>query len=167
MDRLTSVQRHRCMASIKSKDTRPELIVRKYLFSRGYRFRINHKRLPGKPDIVLRKYRTVIFVNGCFWHGHKECKYYTLPKTNMVFWKQKIERNKLRDITVRHKLAQMGWHCLTIWECQLKPFAREKTLRSLDYTLNKSFLNDLSIRQYHIPDNNELVAAEEVCVYGK
>lgn len=155
------------MASIRSRDTRPEIIVRKYLFSRGYRFRINHKRLPGKPDIVLRKYRTVIFVNGCFWHGHKGCKYYTLPKTNVEFWRQKIERNKLRDIIVRYKLAKMGWHCLTIWECQLKPFVREETLRSLDYTLNKSFINDLSIRQYHIPDNNEPIAAEEECGYGE
>ena len=75
MDRLNSEQRHKCMASIRSKDTKPEIIIRKYLFSRGYRFRINHKRLPGKPDIVLRKYRTVIFVNGCFWHGHQGCKY--------------------------------------------------------------------------------------------
>ena len=155
------------MASIRSKDTKPEIIIRKYLFSRGYRFRINHKRLPGKPDIVLRKYRTVIFVNGCFWHGHQGCKYYSLPKTNMEFWRQKIERNRLRDITVRYKLAKMGWHCLTIWECQLKPSVREETLRSLDYTLNKSFINDLSIRQYHVYDVNELIVAEDCYSYGE
>ena len=167
MDRLTSEQRHKCMASIRSKDTKPEIIVRKYLFSRGYRFRINHKILPGKPDIVLRKYRTVIFVNGCFWHGHKGCKFYTLPKTNVEFWKQKIKRNKLRDISVRYKLVKMGWHYLTIWECQLKPSVREETLRSLDYTLNKSYINDLSIREYHIHDNNQLIVAEDCYSYGE
>ena len=95
MDKLTKEQRHRCMFAIKNKNTKPELLVRKFLFSRGFRYRLNYPRLPGHPDLVLRKYRTVIFVNGCFWHGHEGCKYYVLPKTNVEFWRNKIDRNKL------------------------------------------------------------------------
>ena len=92
-DVMTPKQRSRCMAAIKGKDTKPEMIVRKYLFSRGMRFRIQVRKLPGNPDIVLPKYKTVIFVNGCFWHGHEGCKYFRLPKSNVEFWKEKIERN--------------------------------------------------------------------------
>ena len=114
MDKLTKEQRHRCMSAIKGKNTKPELLVRKFLFGRGFRYRLNHPRLPGHPDLVLRKYRTVIFVNGCFWHGHEGCKYYVLPKTNVEFWKNKIERNRSRDIEERLQLTSMGWHCLTI-----------------------------------------------------
>lgn len=92
-DIMTPEQRSRNMAAVKGKDTKPEMIVRKYLFSRGMRFRVQVKKLPGKPDIVLPKYKTVIFVNGCFWHGHEDCKYFRLPKSNVEFWKEKIERN--------------------------------------------------------------------------
>jgi len=92
-DVMTPKQRSRCMAAVKGKDTKPEMIVRKYLFSRGLRFRVQVKKLPGKPDIVLPKYKTVIFVNGCFWHGHEDCKYFRLPKSNVEFWKEKIKRN--------------------------------------------------------------------------
>lgn len=92
-DVMTPKQRSRCMAAVKGKDTKPEMIVRKYLFSRGLRFRVQVKKLPGKPDIVLPKYKIVIFVNGCFWHGHEDCKYFRLPKSNVEFWKEKIERN--------------------------------------------------------------------------
>lgn len=109
------------MSAIKGKNTGPELLVRKFLFSRGFRYRLNHPRLPGHPDLVLRKYRTVIFVNGCFWHGHDDCRYFRLPKTNIGFWKSKIERNKARDHREQCQLAAMGWHCITVWECQLKP----------------------------------------------
>lgn len=94
MDRLTKEQRHRNMAAIRGKNTKPEILVRKFLFNRGFRFRLNYPRLPGHPDIVLRKYRTVIFVNGCFWHGHDGCKYFRLPKTNVDFWQTKIEKIK-------------------------------------------------------------------------
>ena len=90
MDKLTKEQRHRCMSAIKGKNTKPELLVRKFLFSRGFRYRLNHPRLPGHPDIVLRKYRTVIFVNGCFWHGHEKCKYFRPSKTNIDFWQKKL-----------------------------------------------------------------------------
>ena len=140
MDKLTREQRHRCMASIRGKDTKPEILVRKFLFSRGFRYRLNHPRLPGHPDIVLRKYRTVIFVNGCFWHGHEGCKYYAVPKSNTEFWTAKIERNRTRDKEEQHQLAAMGWHCITVGECQLKPKVREKTLESLAFTLNSIFI---------------------------
>jgi DNA mismatch endonuclease vsr len=92
-DVMTPEQRSRCMAAVKGKDTKPEMIVRKYLFSRGMRFRVQVRKLPGTPDIVLPKYKTVIFVNGCFWHGHEDCKYFRLPKSNVEFWKEKIKRN--------------------------------------------------------------------------
>lgn len=104
---LTKEQRHRCMASIRSKNTKPEVLVRKLLFSRGFRYRLNHPRLPGHPDIVLRKYRSCIFVNGCFWHGHEGCKYYRLPKTNTEFWQAKVERNQQRDKEEQVKLAEI------------------------------------------------------------
>ncbi len=137
------------MAAIHSKNTKPEMIVRKGLWSRGFRYRLNHKRLPGHPDLVLRKYRTCIFVNGCFWHGHmidikafenSECC--KIPKTNREFWVAKIRRNKERDKEDQKRLAAMGWHCITVWECELKPSKREETLKSLAFTLNKIWLED-------------------------
>ena len=145
MDKMSEEQRHRCMASIRGRDTKPELIVRRYLFGRGFRYRLNHPRLPGHPDIVLRKYRTVIFVNGCFWHGHKGCRYFTIPKSNTDFWSAKISRNAERDRSVQQQLAAMGWHCVTVWECQLMPKLRNDTLRVLEYTISHLFINDVSV----------------------
>lgn len=142
------------MASIRGKGTKPELIVRKYLFAHGFRYRLNHPRLPGHPDIVLRRYRTVIFVNGCFWHGHEGCRFYVLPKSNVEFWSSKIERNRNRDKEEQKLLAEMGWHCITVWECQLKPKVREQTLESLVFTLNEIFLQDCKVRFYRVPDSN-------------
>ena len=149
------------MASIRSKDTKPELIVRKFLWNRGFRYRLNNPRLPGHPDIVLKKYRTCVFVNGCFWHGHENCTYYSIPKTNTTFWRNKIERNKQRDIREQKSLAQMGWHCIIIWECELKTQNRSKTLESLAFTLNKIYLQDHT-RQYIINEQNdrEMVAED-------
>ena len=168
MDRLTQEQRHRNMAAIRGKDTKPEILVRKFLFSRGFRYRLNHPRLPGHPDLVLRKYRTVIFVNGCFWHGHEGCKYFRLPKTNIDFWKNKIERNKERDKKEQCQLAAMGWHCITVWECQLKPKVRNQTLESLAYTLNHIYLEDREIKTYKIPEQDDsLMVAEPQSQYGK
>ena len=159
MDKLTPQQRHKNMAAIHSKDTKPEMIVRRGLWKRGFRYRLNHKRLPGHPDLVLRKYRTCIFVNGCFWHGHgvalphmsdgrglmedvvnSECC--KIPKTNREFWVAKICRNKERDKEEQKKLAAMGWHCITVWECELTPKKREETLESIAFTLNHIFLQD-------------------------
>lgn len=142
------------MASIHGKGTKPELIVRKYLFAHGFRYRLNHPRLPGHPDIVLRRYRTVIFVNGCFWHGHEGCRFYVLPKSNVEFWSSKIERNRNRDKEEQKLLAEMGWHCITVWECQLKPKVCEQTLESLVFTLNEIFLQDCKVRFYRVPDSN-------------
>ncbi len=160
MDKMTPAQRHHCMASIRSKDTKPELLVRHYLFARGYRYRLNHPRLPGHPDIVMRKYRTVIFVNGCFWHGHEGCRHFVMPKSRTDFWQAKIERNKARDKEEQHKLAGMGWHCITVWECQLKPKVRERTLQSLEYTLNQIFLEDHKVKRYKLPEEETAMAAE-------
>ena len=159
-DVLTKEQRHRCMSAIKGKNTKPELVVRKFLFSRGFRYRLNHPRLPGHPDLVLRKYRTVIFVNGCFWHGHEGCKYYVLPKTNVEFWS--------RDIEERLQLTSMGWHCLTIWECQLKPKVRQQTLEALEYTLYHIYLEDRRIKSYETTEDEEYsMVAEPVESYEK
>ena len=108
------------MAMIHGKDTKPEIKVRKYLFSKGFRFRKNDRRYLGKPDIVLPKYKTIVFVNGCFWHGHKDCKYYSLPKTNSDFWQKKINRNIERDAQTYQSLASDGWRIIVVWECQLK-----------------------------------------------
>ena len=154
------------MSAIKGKDTKPELLVRKFLFSRGFRYRLNHPRLPGHPDIVLRKYRTVIFVNGCFWHGHQGCKYFVLPKTNVEFRNEKIERNRSRDVEEQHQLASMGWHCITIWECQLKPKVRQQTLESLVYTLSHIFLEDRRVKPYQDTKENLPVAAETDIEYN-
>ena len=107
------------MSQIKGKNTKPEILVRKFLFSKGFRYRINDKKLPGKPDIVLPKYKTVIFVNGCFWHGHENCKYFTLPKTRTEWWKEKIEKNKENDVKKHAQLTSLGYNVLIVWECKV------------------------------------------------
>jgi DNA mismatch endonuclease (patch repair protein) len=123
------------MSKISGTNTKPEKIVRKFLFSKGFRYRKNSKSLPGKPDIVLSKYGTVIFVHGCFWHGHRKCKSAKLPETRKAFWKNKIESNKMRDSINSKELRKQGWNVITIWQCQLKNNSKqEKTLTSL---LNK------------------------------
>ena len=119
------------MSRIKGKNTKPEEIVRKYLFSKGFRYRKNDKRLPGTPDIVLPKYKTVIFVNGCFWHGHKGCKYFVYPENNAGFWRNKIETNIERDRRKSLELEQQGWKVIVVWECQLKKNVIHDTLTSL------------------------------------
>ena len=166
-DKLTPIERHNNMAAIHGKDTKPEMVVRRWLWGRGFRYRLNHPRLPGKPDIVMRMYRTCIFVNGCFWHGHEGCRYYTIPKTNTEFWVNKVKRNKERDVKVQHELAAMGWHCITIWECELKPKVREKTLESLTFTLNRIFLQDHCFKKYEIPEKEPMMAAEDIADYNK
>lgn len=161
MDKLTPQQRHKNMVSIRSANTKPEVLVRKYLWRMGFRYRLNYNRLPGHPDIVLRKYRTCIFVNGCFWHGHEGCKYFVMPKTNTEFWEKKINRNRERDKEEQKRLAEMGWHVIVVWECELKPDKREKTLASLAFTLNHIFLQDHSVAYPHVEEENELGMAAE------
>lgn len=119
-DRFTPEQRHLNMSHVRSASTNPELKLRHALWGLGFRYRANDKRLPGKPDIVLPKYRTVIFVHGCFWHGHKDCPNYTLPKTNTEFWTAKIARNQERDQDTWRQLEARGWYVLIVWECELK-----------------------------------------------
>ena len=159
-DHLTPEQRHRNMAAVHSKDTKPEIIVRKYLWGHGFRYRLNHPRLPGKPDIVLTKYRTCVFVNGCFWHGHEGCRFFVMPKSNRDFWERKIARNRERDSEVQQKLSNMGWHSITLWECQLKPAKREKSLESLAHTLYRIFLEDHKPKKYVMPEETPTMAAE-------
>ncbi len=119
------------MSRIKGKNTKPEDIVRKYLFSQGFRYRKNDKHLPGTPDIVLPKSKTVIFVNGCFWHGHEECRYYVVPKTRTDFWLNKINTNIERDRRKTVGLEKLGWRVIIIWECELKNQSKNNTLKNL------------------------------------
>lgn len=119
------------MSRIRSKDTKPEEIVRKYLFSQGFRYRKNDPRYPGKPDIVLPKYRTVIFVNGCFWHKHEGCRYFVWPKSNEEFWQKKIRSNVIRDEQNYRILEEQGWKIIVVWECQLKKKICDVTLKEL------------------------------------
>jgi DNA mismatch endonuclease (patch repair protein) len=119
-DKLSSTQRRYCMSRIRGKNTRPEILVRKGLHARGFRFRLHNKKLPGSPDIVLPKYGVAIMVNGCFWHGHKGCRYATSPKSNIEFWGAKIARNRHRDEVTEAHLLALGWHVITIWECELR-----------------------------------------------
>ena len=119
------------MSRIRAKNTKPEILVRKFLFSKGLRYRLHDKRLPGKPDIVLPKYKTTIFVHGCFWHGHEGCKYFVVPKTKTEWWVSKINRNKEIDKISREKLTADGWQVVSVFECELKPQLREETLKKL------------------------------------
>ena len=127
-DNHTPEQRHRNMAAVHSASTKPELKLRRALWRQGFRYWINDKRLPGRPDIVLPKYRTVLFVHGCFWHGHKGCKNYTIPKTNTKFWTAKVARNQARDQDVWRKLEAKGWSVIIVWECELKKATLEDTV---------------------------------------
>ncbi len=120
MDVLTKEQRHKNMSRIRGKNTKPEEIVRKYLFSRGFRYRKNDRRYPGKPDIVLPKYKTVIFVNGCFWHQHEGCRYASVPKSRQDFWLPKLQGNVERDQRNIEALKKAGWSVIVIWECEIK-----------------------------------------------
>ena len=163
MDKLSAEQRHNNMAAIRE---------------RGFRYRLNSPKLPGHPDLVLRKYRTCIFVNGCFWHGHYvalpevnseerivNISCFKIPNTNREFWVAKIRRNKKRDKEEQRKLAEMGWHCITVWECELKPSKREETLESIAFTLNHIWMQDHQVVAKPYPQFEEedglLKAAEE------
>lgn len=135
MDNHSKKVRSYNMSRIRSTNSKPEDIVRKYLFSKGLRYRKNVKTLPGKPDVVLKKYKTVIFVNGCFWHGHQGCKYFVMPKSNTEYWNKKITGNVERDKNVIVRLEELGWNVITVWECQLKKDKRENTLEYLYYNI--------------------------------
>lgn len=119
------------MSRIKGKDTKPEMVVRKFLFAQGFRYRLHTKNLPGKPDIVLPKYKTVIFIHGCFWHGHKGCKYFVAPKTRTEWWLGKINKNRKNDKKALSLLDSDGWKIITIWECELRPQLFKETIKRL------------------------------------
>lgn len=162
-DVMTPEQRSRCMAAVKGKDTKPEMIVRKYLFSQGLRFRVQVRKLPGNPDIVLPKYKTVIFVNGCFWHGHEGCKYFRLPKSNVEFWKEKIERNIERDRESMRALLDLGWKVIRVWECELRNKAnREETLNKIYNSITSSDGSNYSFEETDVP-----IAAEPEADYSR
>ncbi|UGU17950.1 DNA mismatch endonuclease Vsr [Sinomicrobium kalidii] len=125
------------MSRIKGKDTKPEILVRKYLFSLGFRYRLHDKNFPGKPDLVFPKYRKVVFIHGCYWHGHEDCKYFVPPKTKTEWWLNKIGNNKKRDEQNISRIRDMGWLPIIIWECELKPGKRDKTFENLVEELKK------------------------------
>ena len=188
-DTMTPQQRHYCMSRIRSKDTTPEKRVRQWLWNHGYRYRLCVKGVPGKPDIVMRKYRTAIFVNGCFWHGHgvelivkseelrvksgdvevensKCCK---IPKTNREFWLDKIRRNQERDERNYQILQENGWQVIVVWECQLKPKLLENTMRQVEIALHDNYLRTFSrkAKPYILVDEENLpMAAEDPEEYG-
>ncbi len=127
----TKAQRSYNMSRIKGKDTKPEMLVRKHLHAQGFRYKLHDKTLPGKPDLVLPKYKTVIFIHGCFWHGHAKCKYFTIPKTRTEWWTEKIAKNKANDEKAVKLLRKEGWKIITVWECKLKPAQLNTTLTNL------------------------------------
>jgi DNA mismatch endonuclease (patch repair protein) len=130
-DTVSKKRRSEIMRAVKGSNTKPELIVRRYLSSQGFKYRLNDKKLPGKPDVKIVKYKCVIFINGCFWHGHKNCRIYVMPKTNKAFWYTKIENNKKRDIKNYRRLRKLGWRVIVLWECQLKAKKQEMSLQKL------------------------------------
>ena len=132
MDNRSKEARSRNMSNIPSKNTKPEETVRKYLFAQGVRYRKNVSKLPGKPDIVLPKYKTAVFVNGCFWHGHEGCKYFVPPKTNTEFWYAKFKYNQERDERNYQKLRDLGWRILIVWECEIRHGDAAKRLKELE-----------------------------------
>ena len=131
MDKLTKEKRSWNMSRIKGKDTKPEIIVRSVLHKNGFRFRLNRKDLPGKPDIVLPKYKSVILVHGCFWHRHPRCKFAYNPKSRVKFWQNKFSENVERDRLVRKELRKMGWKVIVVWECELKNEKKDKTINRI------------------------------------
>lgn len=179
-DRMTPEQRHKCMSHIRSKNTKPELKVRQWLWRHGYRYRLNVRDVPGKPDIVLRKYRTAIFVNGCFWHGHEvEFKIQNpkfkiedslccrIPNTNRDFWVNKIRRNQERDQRNYELLRDNGWQVLVVWECQLKPSSFEHTMCQIEFQLHDFYLKTFDRRSttyIHVDEDLPMVA-EDVAEY--
>lgn len=194
-DRLTPEQRHRVMSRIHGKGTKPELKVRQWLWRHGYRYRLNVKSVPGKPDIVMRRYRTAIFVNGCFWHGHFVhfgveslglrvesqlevesgvlkvdssdcCK---IPQTNREFWVNKIKRNQERDQKNYQILHDNGWQVIVVWECQLTPKRIEETMLRVELLLNEHFLalHQPKVVPYDVQETPAALAAEEAQPYGQ
>lgn len=136
MDVWSKAKRSEVMSKIRSKNTKPELLLRKLLFAKGYRYRLYNKDLPGKPDIVLRKYKTAIFVHGCFWHYHQDCREGRIPDTNTTFWKTKLSKNVIRDEKNKQALLANGWKVITVWECEIEK-QTESVLKSIELVLKR------------------------------
>ncbi|MBQ1780958.1 MAG: DNA mismatch endonuclease Vsr [Bacteroidales bacterium] len=182
-DTMTPQQRHYCMSQIHSKDTTPEKRVRQWLWQHGYRYRLCVKGVPGKPDIVMRKYRTAIFVNGCFWHGHdvelvvsseqlvvKSSNCCKIPQTNREFWVAKIKRNQERDQQNYKVLEENGWQVIVLWECQLKPKKLEQTMLQVEIQLHDFYIKTFNHRSktyIHIEEERLPMVAEEPEEYGQ
>ena len=160
-DILTKSQRHQCMSHIRGKNTKPEILVREGLHARGFRFRLHNKKLPGSPDVVLPKYGVAIMVNGCFWHGHKRCRYATKPKTNIEFWETKIARNRHRDEVTTAHLEALGWTVITVWECELRTNSQlDDRLNTLAEEIRRAYetkrIKDRDKRQSRVLARKEL-----------
>lgn len=167
MDIFTPQERSAVMSRIRGKNTKPEMILRKALFARGFRYRL-YGKLPGKPDIVLKRYKTVIFVNGCFWHGHADCKFAGIPKSNTVFWRDKILANRHRDQLHTLQLEALGWNVLTVWECEIKQKEALGALVSrISENLKAQLRNSRKVKKYTYPTYEEALAvvAEEETNY--
>jgi DNA mismatch endonuclease (patch repair protein) len=172
MDIWDKKKRSEVMSKIRSKNTKPEIALRKALFAKGYRYRINDKNLPGKPDIVLSKYKTAIFIHGCFWHEHEGCKRSHLPKSNIEYWKNKIRSNKERDNNNKNQLVALGWGVVVVWECEVKTAEKlESVVNNIVDSLKEppagKTKNLIKIRIYEEVDSQIMQVAEEQVLYGK
>jgi DNA mismatch endonuclease (patch repair protein) len=168
MDIWSKEKRSECMSKIRSKDTKPGLTLRKALFAKGFRYRVNDTKLPGKPDIVLPKYKTIIFLHGCFWHRHEGCKYAYTPKTNTEFWVDKITSNAERDKVNLQKLTALGWNVSTAWECEIRHEYRHDLTPSIDRiaaAIRENRSKKISMKFYEERENEILMVAEEVIEY--
>lgn len=145
-ERISQDTRSRMMSGIKSRDTKPELQVRKYLHGEGYRFRLSRKDLPGRPDVVLSKWKVAIFVHGCFWHGHKTCGLFRIPKTRAEFWTDKIGRNSQRDQVAIQKLLRLGWRVAIVWECALRANAQTALSSLVKFIQSQRYLEEISVQ---------------------
>ena len=161
------------MSKIRSKDTKPELALRKALYARGFRYRVNDAKLPGKPDIVIPKYKSVIFLHGCFWHRHEDCKYAYTPKTNTKFWVDKINSNRERDKINLQKLTDLGWNVLTVWECEIRHEYKHDITPVIDrisaalFENAPSFPKKISIKFYEEIEDKIMMVAEDVVEYRR
>lgn len=170
MDIWDKEKRSAVMSRIRSKNTGPEMILRKALFARGFRYRLNVRKLPGTPDIVLPRYRTVIFVHGCFWHGHEGCKHASTPKTNTEFWVEKIAKNRARDKIHVEQLVAQGWNVLTVWECDIRHHFKHDLPRLIDAIeagILRGKSGKISLRIYEERENRVVLVAEETVEYER
>lgn len=169
MDIWDKKKRSEVMSKIRSKNTKPEIALRKTLFAKGYRYRINDKKLPGKPDIVLPQYKTVIFVHGCFWHGHENCKVAHIPKSNIDFWKDKIEKNKERDRLNYKRVILLGWKVIVVWECRISKKTILNLVEEITLLLHESLLEPVpvKIKIYEEVEGSIALVAEDIVPYNK